>query len=73
MAKLAEVLMGIRNGGKVPNQKVAKSQNVLLIPVLVLILVLDESLRSHNSVTIVGFTFKITPMNCTYSSVAPFR
>ena len=34
MAKLAELLMGVRNAGNVPNQKVAKSQIVLLILVV---------------------------------------
>ena len=40
MAKLAEPLMGVRNTGKVPNRKAAKSQIVLL---LILVLVLDKS------------------------------
>ena len=34
MAKLAESSMDVRNTGKVPNQKVAKSQIVLLLLVL---------------------------------------
>ena len=68
MAKLAEPLLGIKDIGKVPNRKVAKLRVALfvLILVLVLVLVLDKSLRSHNSVMIVGFTLKITPMNCAY-------
>ena len=39
MAKLAEVLIGVRNTGKVPNRKLAKSHFVLLV----LVLVLDKS------------------------------
>ena len=31
MAKLAEPLMGVRNTGKVPNRKVAKSRIVLVL------------------------------------------
>ena len=40
MAKLAEPLLGVRDTGKVPNRKVAKSGIVL---VLVLVLVLDKT------------------------------
>ena len=68
MAKVAEPLMGVRNTSKVPNRKVAKLQIVLLVVVFVLILVLGTKVfHSHNSVTKVGFTSKITPINCAYS------
>ena len=60
MAKLAEPSMGVRDIGKVPNRKVSKSH-------FVLVLVLEKTLFSHNSVIIVGFTLKITPINCAYS------
>ena len=48
MAKLAESLLGVKDIGKVPNRKVAKSRIVLLfvvvvVVVVVLILVLDKS------------------------------
>ena len=42
MAKLVELLVGIRNTGKVPNWKVAKSQIVLLNLVLVLVVIVDK-------------------------------
>ena len=64
MAKLSEPLVGVGHTGEVPNRKVAKSQ-FLLVLVLVLVLLVDKSLRSHNSVIIVGFTLKLTPMKKT--------
>ena len=59
MVKLGEPLVSVINTGKVPNWKVPKSHFVLLV--------LDKSLRLYNSVVIVGFTLKTTPMNCAYS------
>ena len=67
MAKLAEPLLVVIHTGKVPNWKVAKSQIVhALVLVLVLALVLEKSLFSHNSVRIVGFALKIAPIDCAY-------
>ena len=46
MAKLAEPLMGVRNTGKVPNRKLAKSHFlhlvVVVVVVVVVVLVLDK-------------------------------
>ena len=62
MAKLAELLLRVREIGNVLNRKVSNSRIVLFV------LVLDKkSLRSDNSVIIVGFTLIITPMKCAYS------
>ena len=65
MAKLGEPLLVVIHTDKVPNRKVAKSHFLLLV--LVLVLVLEKSLFSHNSVRIVGFALKIAPIDCAYS------
>ena len=54
MAKLAELLVGVRDIGKVPNRKVAKSHFLLvLVLVLVLVLPLEKKVTlaklGHNS------------------------
>ena len=62
MAKLAEPLMGIKETGKVPNRKVPNRE-----------LFLTKGLRLYNSIVIVVFTLKVTPMNCAYFLAALFR
>ena len=66
MAKLAELLMSVKTPAKYPTRK---WQNHTLF----LLLFLTKVLLSYNSVLIVGFTLKITPVNCAYSLATPFR
>ena len=63
IAKLAGLLMGIKDTSKLRNWRVAKSR---------IVLILVNTSFHNSSVMVVGTSLWITPTSCAYSLVAPF-